>query len=197
MEFREALVTRRSEYSLSANVRMKEKDILSVIESCVIHAPSAFDSKSQRTVVLFDDAHKKFWSIVLEELKKRVKPEAFAQTEKKITSFAAAYGTVLFFTNDAVTEELQTKFPTYASSFPTWGEHASAMLQYMVWTSLESIGLGANLQHYNPIIDEEVKKTFDIPSSWRLIAQMPFGAIEEPAPSKDLTGRELNLLVRR
>jgi predicted oxidoreductase (fatty acid repression mutant protein) len=36
-------------------------------------------------------------------------------------------------------------------------------------------GLGVSLQHYNPIIDEEVKKQWNIPGSWKLIAQMPFG----------------------
>lgn len=197
MEFREAIVTRRSVYALSSNVRMKEKDILSVIESCVVHAPSAFDSKVQRSVVLLGESHARFWNIVLDELKKRVPAENIAATEKKISAFAAAYGTVLFYVNDAVTEELQAKFPLYSEAFPSYGEQASAMLQYMVWTSLESIGLGANLQHYNPIIDEEVRKAFDIPSSWRLISQMPFGAIESPAPAKDLQGRESNLIIRR
>lgn len=49
------------------------------------------------------------------------------------------------------------------------------MLQLVVWTALENEGLGASLQHYNPIIDEEVKKQWNIPESWKLIAQMPFG----------------------
>lgn len=40
---------------------------------------------------------------------------------------------------------------------------------------LEDAGFGANLQHYNPIIDDEVKQAFSLPDSWRLIAQMPFG----------------------
>jgi predicted oxidoreductase (fatty acid repression mutant protein) len=31
------------------------------------------------------------------------------------------------------------------------------------------------LQHYNPLIDEKVKKTWNLPASWKLIAQMPFG----------------------
>jgi predicted oxidoreductase (fatty acid repression mutant protein) len=36
-------------------------------------------------------------------------------------------------------------------------------------------GLGASLQHYNPIIDEAVKKQWNLPADWELIAQMPFG----------------------
>ncbi len=49
------------------------------------------------------------------------------------------------------------------------------MHQLVVWTALEAEGLGATLQHYNPLIDDEVKKEWNVPSNWKLIAQMPFG----------------------
>ena len=40
---------------------------------------------------------------------------------------------------------------------------------------------GANLQHYNPLIDEEVKKCFELPEHWILNAQMVFGTpVKEP-----------------
>lgn len=39
------------------------------------------------------------------------------------------------------------------------------MIQFAVWTALETEGLGASLQHYNPIIGAEVAKAFEIPSS--------------------------------
>jgi predicted oxidoreductase (fatty acid repression mutant protein) len=47
-----------------------------------------------------------------------------------------------------------------------------------VWTALESLGFGANLQHYNPLIDGPVAKQWDISSDWRLIAQLVFGSPE-------------------
>lgn len=197
MEFREAIATRRSQYMLSRDVKIKTKDIESVIESCVIHAPSAFDSKVQRTVLLLGANHDALWDIVLETLRKIVPADSFAATERRISGFKAAYATVLFYLDDAVTEELKAKFPAYAASFPVFAEQAGGMLQYMVWSSLESIGLGASLQHYNPLIDEEVRRTFDIPSTWRLTAQMPFGAIVTSAAAKDLSGREANLVVKR
>jgi predicted oxidoreductase (fatty acid repression mutant protein) len=40
---------------------------------------------------------------------------------------------------------------------------------------LEEMGLGVNLQHYNPLIDAEVAKEWGIPAIWKLIAEMPFG----------------------
>lgn len=33
------------------------------------------------------------------------------------------------------------------------------------------------MQHYNPVIDDAVKKLFDLPGDWVLVAQMPFGGI--------------------
>ena len=43
-------------------------------------------------------------------------------------------------------------------------------------------GIGANIQHYNPVIDERVAKEWNIPTNLVLRAQMPFGEIVgEPA----------------
>lgn len=52
------------------------------------------------------------------------------------------------------------------------------MHQFAVWTMLEDAGLGASLQHYNPLIDEAVAREWQLPASWKLTAQMPFGSPE-------------------
>ena len=62
---------------------------------------------------------------------------------------------------------------------------ANGMMQFAVWTALTDLGLGVNLQHYNPVIDETVKKMFGVPDSWKLIAQMPFGGIAAEPQAKD------------
>ena len=49
------------------------------------------------------------------------------------------------------------------------------MLQLTLWTALELEGLGANLQHYNPLIDAAVTGVWSIPPSWSLRAQLVFG----------------------
>ena len=59
------------------------------------------------------------------------------------------------------------------------------MLQFSVWTELAEEGVGASLQHYNPLIDDEVHSTFSLPTSWELIAQMPYGDIVTPAGPKE------------
>ena len=71
------------------------------------------------------------------------------------------------FEDDSVVKGLQDAFPAYATNFPVWSMHTSAMHQLAVWTMLEDAGLGASLQHYNPIIDEEVAATWHLPASWK------------------------------
>ena len=63
----------------------------------------------------------------------------------------------------------------YADKFPQWSEHTNGMHALNLWTALELEGLGANLQHYNPLITEGVSKTWEIPSNWDLKAQLVFG----------------------
>lgn len=58
------------------------------------------------------------------------------------------------------------------------------MLQISVWTMLTEQGLAASLQHYNPLIDEAVKTRWNLPQSWSLISQMPFGTADEVPAEK-------------
>lgn len=143
-----------------------------------------YNCQNTKVVLLLGESHQKLWDIVMETLRSRVAQEKFGRTEKKIQSFASGRGTVLYFNDDAVVNELIEKFPTYAQTFPQWAQHATGMLQFAIWTGLEDVGYGASIQHYNPIIDEEVKKTFSIPDSWQLTAQMPFGNPSADWPSE-------------
>lgn len=79
----------------------------------------------------------------------------------------------------------QKNIPLYAENFPTWATQGGAMLQYAVWTALELEGLGANLQHYNPLIDAEVAKTWSLPTSWKLSSQLVVGGRAGEAGPKE------------
>jgi len=59
------------------------------------------------------------------------------------------------------------------------------MLQLVIWTALAEAGVGASLQHYNPLIDKRVKEQWSLPESWQLVAQMPFGGIAGPPGEKE------------
>ncbi len=184
-DFQTSIKQRRSYYGIGKDVKIENKQIENLIRDAVLHTPSAFNSQTSRVVVLFGKNHTKLWSIVKETLKKIVPPKAFPKTEEKINSFDSGYGTVLYFEEGNIVKSLQEQFPTYKDNFPKWSEQSNGMLQFVIWNLLEIEGLGASLQHYNPLIDEEVKKEWNIPDSWNLIAQMPFGSITENPGQKE------------
>lgn len=180
-DFYTAIKERRSIYGISKDVKVSDDKIREIVEFAVNHTPSSFNSQSSRAVVLLGGQHDKFWEITTGTLRKIVPADQFASTEEKMNAFGSGYGTVLFFEDQNVIKGLQEQFALYKDNFPIWSEQSSGMLQLVVWTALESEGLGATLQHYNPLVDEEVKKEWNIPESWKLIAQMPIGhPVAEP-----------------
>lgn len=190
-----AVVKRRSIYQLGKDEIVSPQKIIEMINTAVKYAPTAFNSQSARVVVLFGENYKKFWQMVMAKLREIVPTEKFAATEDKINSFMQGYGTVLFFEDEAVIEALQKKFPLYQDNFPKWSLQSGGMLQFIIWTMLEKAGLGASLQHYNPLIDADAVKMFDIPATWKLLAQMPFGSVAAPADEKTFLPLEERIKV--
>ena len=176
--------TRRSVYALNKDLPIAASEVAQIVEHAVKHTPSSFNSQSTRAVVLFGAEHEKLWDIAINELRKIVPAENFQPTEDKLNMFKAAAGSVLFFEDQKVVKGLQEQFAAYAANFPVWADHADAMTQYAIWTTLAAAGVGANLQHYNPVIDAEVAKTWNIPADWTLRAQLVFGGIAAPAGEK-------------
>lgn len=185
--FYDAIKERRSIYSISKESPVSDERIQEVIEDAVKHVPSSFNSQSSRVVVLFGEKHDKLWDIAMEALRKIVPEENFASTEQKINSFKAGHGTVLYFEDFSVVESLQKQFELYKDNFPVWAEQTSGMLQFAIWTALSIEGLGATLQHYTELIEDEVRKEFNIPNNWKMIGQMPFGKGTAPAGEKEFS----------
>ncbi|MFX3649405.1 MAG: nitroreductase family protein [Paenibacillus sp.] len=174
--FFDALKNRRSYYGISKESTISDAKIQEIVEEAVKYTPTAFNSQTSRAVVLLGEQHDKLWNHTEEILREVVgNEEAFKSTAEKMTGFRSGYGTVLFFEDNNVIAQLQQNFAAYADNFPIWSNQSNGMLQLVIWTALEQEGLGASLQHYNPLIDEKVKQEWNIPENWRLVAQMPFG----------------------
>ena len=178
--FQEAVRNRRTNYALGRKIEVLPSQVIAAVESMTKEVPSSFNMQSARVIVAMGEHHEKIWHITKETLRKIVPAENFAPTEAKIDGFAAAYGTILFFDETATVTHMQQQFAAYAENFPIWAQQSNGMLQFAIWTALTNMGLGVNLQHYNPLIDDEVKQAFQVPDSWKLIAQMPFGSPIEP-----------------
>ena len=187
---------RRSIYALSDQLPVSKDEIVKLVEHAILHTPSSFNSQSARIVVLFDEDHQKLWDITEETLKVIVgDDEKFQGTKDKIVGFKAGAGTILFFEDKGVVRSMQEAAPLYADKFPIWAHQTNAMHQYVIWTALASIDVGANLQHYNPVIDQQVADTWNIADDWELNAQMVFGAIEQPAGDKEFKPVEERMKV--
>ncbi len=185
--FKEAVQNRRTNYALGKDTQVLPVEIIAAVERMLHEVPSAFNMQSARVVLALKEHHDKVWSITKEALRKVVPADKFAPTEKKIDGFAVGFGTVLFFEETKTVKEMQEKFAPYAENFPVWASQANGMLQFAIWTALADLGLGVNIQHYNPLIDEEIKAYFKVPESWTLVAQMVFGEpLAAPQPIEKL-----------
>lgn len=65
------------------------------------------------------------------------------------------------------------------------------------WEGLRELGVGASLQHYNPVINEAVQKLFDLPSNWVLDAQMPFGGIVAEPDAKEKEDISQRVVIKK
>ncbi len=185
MKILESLKNRRSHYDIHKNIPVSEEKVFDLIKEATELVPDAYNMKSSRLVVATGAKQDELWDNIDKVFENKIPRE-------KINSFKNGYGTILYFYDNAVVKELQDKFPTYADNFPKWANQSAGMLQLSIWSALKELDIGASLQHYNPIIDDMIREMFDIPESWVLNAQMPFGGIgshPEPKMSEDITLR--------
>lgn len=182
----ENMKKRKSFYNLDKNINISKTEITDFVKDVFYYSPTPFNAQNSKGVVLLGKEHDYLWgSIVMENLRKKVNDDdKFKETESKINSFKKAYGTVLIFEDMDIISNLQNKFPVYHDQFIEWSDHSSGMVTMSLWTGFTEMGLGANLQHYNPIIDSEVREKWNIPESWKLKGQLVFGNIYEDSPYK-------------
>jgi len=176
---------RRTQYALGKNLPVSEAEVERLVFDAMRLAPSSYNSQSSRAIILFGEHSEKLWQVITKEILRPMVPaDAWASTDAKMDSFAAGAGTVLFFEDQQVVKNMQDQLPLYSDYFPVFSEHSTGMAQFAVWTALAEAGIGASLQHYMPLIDQAVAKEWNVPASWLLRAQMPFGSNEQPLPEK-------------
>ena|SRR6056297_2378704 len=196
-KFLETLEKRRTIYNLSNESTVSDDRLQEIINYSVKHTPTAFNSQSDRVIVLLNDKHDKLWDITEDALREVVPEDNFQSTKEKIQSFKDGYGTLVFFQDMSVVKSLQNDFELYKDNFPIWSNQSNGMLQHVIWTALAEEGLGASLQHYNELIEEDVKEEFSIPKEWKITAQMPFGKPNEEPEEKEFVDVEKRVKVYR
>lgn len=194
-QLQDIFANRRTIYALNDTLPVPDQAVVDAVEHAILHTPSAFNSQTTRIMVLFGDAHKRLWDIAEANLRQIVGDNDFSSTEQKMASFRAGAGTILYFEDDNGIKALQEQFAIYADSFPIYAEHTNAMHQYAIWTQLSNLGIGASLQHYSAIFEQDVAQAFDIPEGWKLIAQMPFGGVAASADDKKFGTTDERMMV--
>ncbi|KAK9364601.1 Nitroreductase [Lipomyces kononenkoae] len=181
LSFTEATQKRRSIRTLESKTTVPDSTIVKLAEAAILTVPSAFNNQSTRLTVVFGVDHKKLWSITATALLAKIGEERWnGGTKDRIANYANAYGTIMFWDDESCAAAMKEHAPDiYKDKTEEWVQQSNGMHQYYLWTALEALGLGVNLQHYNPLIDAEVQKTWSIPSDWKLKAQMVFGVPKE------------------
>ena len=201
----QTLQTRQDLYSVMAQRRsirvlgnreiLSPKDLEALIARALQFSPTAFHAQEQRAVLLLKNQHNWFWNLLENKLRTIVPAENFPDTQKKLKGFAGGVGTIFVYQDTHVTKGLQEKFPAYRDNFPLWAQQASGILKYTLWTSLVAEGYGVSLQHYTELIEEEVQRGLNIPSSWKMMGQIPFGTPEETPEEKDFMPLDQQFLI--
>lgn len=185
MTYREAVENRRSIRNVTKNANLGREEIVKLLEEALVYTPSGYNMQNVRLLLLMGEEHDKFWNQSFELLMAGKSDEARAKTRQKFDGFQKGLGTVLFFDDMDVVRAVQEKMPSYAAAMEDWMHHGQGMMQYVIWTGLEEMGLGASLQHYNPVVDDLVRENWNVPKNWVLRAQMPFGGKGEEAGPRD------------
>lgn len=184
---------RRTIYNLGDDLQVTSKKdrLVNLLEQIFQTVPTPFNSQPTRVVVLLGPQHKNLWDIALAKLHEMIiDKDEWKRTETRIHDLKCAAGTVLFYDDSETIQGLQKRFPSCADNVPHWVTQANAMHQFLLWTVLAGEGIAANLQHYNGLIDDEVRRVWDIPAEWKMDAQLVFGTrlgtFPESKPKKPL-----------
>ena len=193
MTYSDILKTRRSIYILNDQLPVSQAIVAGRIKEAISLSPTAFMMQDIHAVILTGDNHKKLWDkIVYNTLQKIVPAEAFKRTEIKLNTFSQATGTILLLRDLEAVEQMRKEYATYADEMDNWSWQDLGIAMVNIWNSLAEINVGANIQHYNPLIDDEVKATWNIPANYQLVGQMVYGGIvSRPGDKERKSGDEL------
>ena len=192
-EFKNVIKNRRSIYALGTNSEYSIEEIVATIRETQKDVPSAFNSQTSRLVVLTGEANTKLWNLILDVQKEVLDQGTWDFMSPIMEGAKNGIGTVLFFEDrDAV-----AKMPTQGQRTEAYKQNNSANSQYATWLALAEMNLGGSLQHFNvgyeQGFDKGIREMFDLPESYELVAQMPFGSVEQVAGEKEYIDSEVQV----
>lgn len=113
MKILKSLKARRTHYDINKELPVEEEKVFDLVKETTELVPDAFNMKSSKLIVVTGEKQDQLWDNIYDEFQGKVPRE-------KIDGFKNAYGTILYFYDRDVIEEVQSKFTTYADKFPNW-----------------------------------------------------------------------------
>ena len=193
--FTDLVKSRRTRYAIGNNTELSNEEIVTRIREIAREVPTASNSQTTRLVVLFGEDNVRLWDHILDVQKDVLQGEMWDMMSGVMEGAKGATGTILFFEDlDAV-----AKMPAEGAREEAYKQNNSANTQYAIWLALTELGLGGNLQHMNighkEGFDKSILEMFNLPASYELIAQMPFGSIEGDAFPKEYIEDDVRVQV--
>ncbi|MCD2138411.1 nitroreductase family protein [Salinicoccus halitifaciens] len=193
--FLDLVEKRRTVYALGTDSEYSKEDIENRIREIVKQVPTAFNIQTTRVVVLFDEANDKFWDHIYDVQKNVLEGEMWDMMSGVMTGAKKGIGTVLFFEDKEAVEVM----PAQGARQDAYKQNNNANAQYAVWLALAEMDLGASLQHFNvgyeQGFDKGTKEMFNLPESYEMLAQMPFGSVEQEIGEKEHIDTEVQVKV--
>lgn len=183
-EFTDLVKNRRTTYAISNQTELTHSEIVARIREVVKDVPTANNSQTTRVVVVFGEENVKLWDHIFNIQKDVMQGAMWDMMSGVMQAAKGGVGTILFFEdNEAVEKNIGKN-----ERATVYKQHNDANTQYALWLALTELGLGANLQHMNigfeQGFDKSIKEMFDLPASYEMVAQMPFGSIQAKAGEK-------------
>lgn len=125
-----AIETRRSIYGLTKNLPISDSRVNEIVSHAIKHCPSPFNTQSARAVILTHGDHEKLWDLADAMIKQILPEQAYQGLAPRIAGFRAAYGSVMWFEDQAALEAMGQKNPAVAGMMPQWSEHSNGMHQF-------------------------------------------------------------------
>lgn len=194
-QFTDLVQSRRTQYAIGNNTELTKEEIVARIREVAREIPSANNTQTTRLVVLFGDDHTNLWDHILDVQKDVLQGEMWDMMSGVMQGAKNGVGTILFFEDlDAV-----ANMPAQGARREAYKQNNNANTQYAIWLALTELGLGGSLQHMNvgheEGFDKSVLEMFNLPASYEMIAQMPFGSIEGDAYPKEYIEDEVRVQV--
>ncbi|KAJ7134480.1 nitroreductase family protein [Mycena epipterygia] len=106
-----AIAVRRSNYTITPKSSVSDEKLEAIIKSCVLHCPTAFNTQSSRAVLVIGAENTKLWKMISESALKGLEGEQRASMQGRLTAFGGGYGSVMFFEDQAVIDNITAKMP--------------------------------------------------------------------------------------